>query len=301
MSAQCQPVVLPEIKKILYATDLSENSRVAVPYICAIASWFGAEIHVVHAISPEHVRPELDTDLTAAVAEIKSFLASHPFAPRKCSLTVERGQLCTVLDRCTVANDIDLIVLGTHGRKEDGKLVLGSGAEQILRHSACPVFTVGPHCQPRGETVRTVLFATDFSARVGVELNYAASICHVKHARLVLLHVVTPAAYLLPSAGSNLDVPDFADQHVDQARARAQQKLNLLAADEKLRGTKVETMVEVGDPSELILSCASVCEADQIVMGAHPIESGTVASHVPWAVTSRVVSDAHCPVLTVRS
>lgn len=310
MSALPQPVVLPALKNILYTTDLSESSRVAIPYICAIAGWYGASVHLVHVIPPEPMLEvpldlprELDSDLDVALQEMRALLAGRPFANAKCTMTVERGYLWPVLVRCIEERDIDLIVVGTHGRSGISKLVRGSMAEQILRQSPLPVLTVGPHCAwgdllPTG---RTVLFATDFSANAGRALAYAAYVCQVNQARLVLLHSVVPDAPVVPST-TVLDAEDFRrSQYVESGLELAHTKTNRLASDEMLRGIDVETIVEVGDPAEMILSCAGARRADLIVMGVHRSDGGKMASHLPWATASSVVRQARCPVLTVRS
>src|SRR5215472_18764432 len=90
-------------------------------------------------------------------------------------------------------SDIDLIVLGTHGRGLIGTLLLGSVAEQVLRHATCPVLTVGPDVLTSlldRERFGHILFATDFSDGSMHALPYALSLAEENDAELTLMHVL---------------------------------------------------------------------------------------------------------------
>jgi hypothetical protein len=81
--------------------------------------------------------------------------------------TVERGiEVWPTVQEAIQEEDIDLVILGTHGRTGVEKLILGSAAEEIFRRSPVPVLTIGPGV-PRsvhnGARFHRVLFATDFS------------------------------------------------------------------------------------------------------------------------------------------
>ena len=58
---------------------------------------------------------------------------------------IEQGEVPEVLSKLVRKYDIDLIVIGTGGRKGLEKLLLGSVAEEVFRNAECPVLTVGPH------------------------------------------------------------------------------------------------------------------------------------------------------------
>jgi nucleotide-binding universal stress UspA family protein len=93
---------------------------------------------------------------------------------------------------------VDLVVLGTHGRGGLGKVLLGSIAEQIFRHADCFVVTVGPGSYKdslveKAQAVRPFLFATDFGAASLHALPYAISFASHFGAKLIVLHVL-PAA-----------------------------------------------------------------------------------------------------------
>jgi nucleotide-binding universal stress UspA family protein len=86
-----------------------------------------------------------------------------------------------------------LIVLGTHRRGLIGTHLLGSTAEQVLRHATCPVLMVGPAVLTGlldHERFAHVLFATDFSDGSLLALPYALSLAEEKDAELTLMHVL---------------------------------------------------------------------------------------------------------------
>jgi nucleotide-binding universal stress UspA family protein len=143
------------LKKVLVATDFNAASSGALAYGRELARSFSAQLVVLHVV---------ENTLAGAVAA-NGFLFTDPDLQR----TVERaGQrqvenLLTVEDRLVLraeavvvtsnapadaiaeyANDaqINLIVLGTHGRGVMAHLVLGSVAERVVRIAACPVLTV---------------------------------------------------------------------------------------------------------------------------------------------------------------
>ena len=82
---------------------------------------------------------------------------------------VERGPIQEVTSDFIHRNRIDLLVLGTHGRRGLNKFLLGSVAEELFRVATCPVLTVGAEVpEPHGNelTIRTVLFPTYFENRL---------------------------------------------------------------------------------------------------------------------------------------
>ena len=91
-------------------------------------------------------------------------------------VVTRQGSLWPEMAEVIAEKGIDLIVLGTHGRGLIGTLVLGSVAEQVLRHATCPVLTVGPDVLQSlvdHQQLSHVLFATDFSEASMRALLYA--------------------------------------------------------------------------------------------------------------------------------
>ena len=283
------------LQNILFTTDFSPTAETAIPYVLAIARWYGSKIFVAHSVRPEPIvgipmEPapvELDFNWQEAQSKMADFVRRDPLQGASYETVLRQGQLWDVLSDTIERNDISLIVLGTHGRSGIKKLLMGSAAEQIFRLAPCPVLTVGPQVvrpQANFENWKRILFATDFSAGSLHALPYALSLAEENQATLVLLHLI-PLVPLLEEQSS-----------INAARER----LRALVPTDAEAWCKLEFEVRIGFPSEEILRIAKEQSADLIVMGVHAASSPRASAHLPWAIGHEVVSQATCPVLTVR-
>jgi nucleotide-binding universal stress UspA family protein len=140
------------LKTILVPTDFSECSDAAVKYGSALANAFGATLHLLNVVRDPYtmpygadgfVAPEQDL-LGEWRAEAKRRLeAGLPAGFESRTVTATRvGSACPEIVRYAIDHQIDLIVLGTHGRGAIGHVLLGSVAERVVRTAPCPVLTV---------------------------------------------------------------------------------------------------------------------------------------------------------------
>jgi len=142
------------IKRILVAADFSECSRSALEFALGLAEQVGATIEVVHAwASPAYVSPSIAVtvapDVPSSTLEViareeagksmDAFLASVP-TTQKVTGRIEFGPEAEVI--VAIAEQFDLLIVGTHGRSGLAHFVLGSVAERIVRRSKTPVLTV---------------------------------------------------------------------------------------------------------------------------------------------------------------
>jgi nucleotide-binding universal stress UspA family protein len=310
IAAVTEKIAALQVKNVLFATDFSATSECALPYAAAVSRHFGSTLHIAHVLSDTALLMmtggvdyvSMGTLYDDAQAEAKEKL--NALAPRLEGIPqrnyVRHGAIWKNLATIINENQIDLIVLGTHGRTGLGKLLLGSVAEDILRHATCPVLTVGPHISGRDRLpllsqntrdlapleldLRSIVLATDFAPHAPALARTACSLAAEFHARLTLLHVIEDYTHL----GRQPD-------EIAETRAR----LHALIPDGCALQSEPETLLEFGPAREEILKVAAEREADLIVLGAHPKEDiGT--THSPWTTTYNVVAHAHCPVLTLR-
>ncbi len=288
------------LKDILFATDFSPCSNAALPYALAVARRYGATLHAAHVMptkaelilmSPESwptVAEEDDEIRQPYLDQIEKQLQEVPH-----SVLTPRGDAANVLVQIIEEREIDLLVLGTHGRTGVGKLFLGSVAEEVFRRAACPVLSVGPHVsrQPNGEIqFQRILFATDFSEDSLAALPYAISLAEEDQAELALLHVIEQSA-----AG-------IAD--LEEVKACVMRSLKELVPVEAEPWCRPQYLLEFGDqfapPAERILEIAAERAADLIVLGVHPVSGKlNLTTHLA-STTSHILTKASCPVLTVR-
>ena len=137
-------------KNILFATDFSSISDLALPYAVEIARRSGGTIHAVHVVPPDFYPLVPPSEWPKMAQEEKEFREEkgpdlkrnsrglpHEFLFPGGSI---RQHLATVIED----KNIDLLIVGTHGRTGTEKVLLGSVAEKIFRQATCPVLTVGP-------------------------------------------------------------------------------------------------------------------------------------------------------------
>lgn len=145
-----------QLKKILVPTDFSEFGKHSIRYGCEFAKRFSAELHllnVVEDIYPIVPEPGTPSPITGEyLAELKASseraLERLPEEDLADGLSVHRevvsGTPFLEIIRYAREHDIDLIVIGTHGRSGLIHALMGSVAEKVVRKSPCPVLTVRP-------------------------------------------------------------------------------------------------------------------------------------------------------------
>ena len=309
-NAQPKSPAALSINNVLFATDFSATSEAALPYATAICRRFGSTLHAAHVLSDASllmmtggvdyvsmstIYEDAHTEAREKLDQISARIEGIPHRNY-----VRHGQVWKNLAAIIEENNIDLIVVGTHGRTGLGKLLLGSVAEDILRHATCPVLTVGPKVSGRNKLpallekgrdlapveldLRQIVFATNFAHNAALVAQEAVSLAEEFHARLTLLHVIEDYTQL----GSR---PGPIEDGIRRLR-------ELIPINASLQYSP-ETLLEFGPVEERILKVAAERESDLIVIGARTAaEVGT--THLPWSTTHHVIASAHCPVLTIR-
>jgi nucleotide-binding universal stress UspA family protein len=155
--------MIPKIRKILYATDLSENSAYAFRYALNSAQQDGAKIHILH------VMEEIKTNILAAYYELEKlqeirakgkeeirariqkrleiFCQKEVVKDPECrdlvaSIDVVEGDPAAEILRKANELEVDLVVMGTHGKGLLEHAFLGSVAEKVLQRIKIPVLTI---------------------------------------------------------------------------------------------------------------------------------------------------------------
>jgi nucleotide-binding universal stress UspA family protein len=140
-------------KSILVATDFSQPSTAALNYAKMLAGALGASLHVLHVMEdpllgikwPDYecpipvIRKQLERE---AAEHLDELLTADERAKLKVSLTAEWGKPYAKVLSFAEEHNIDLIVMGTHGRGALEHALMGSVAERVVRHAVCPVLTI---------------------------------------------------------------------------------------------------------------------------------------------------------------
>jgi nucleotide-binding universal stress UspA family protein len=307
------PRTLPalSVKNVLFATDFSGTSEAAFPYAAAICRHFGSTLHTAH-VFPEAtlllmsggvdyvgmgtLYEDARNEANEKIEQMTALLEGIPHRSY-----VRHGQVWENLGSIIEENEIDLLVVGTHGRTGLGKLVLGSVAEGILRHAPCPVLTVGPMICGRAKLplreeageklasieldIRQIVYATNFSPESLQAAPVAIKLAKEFGAKLTLMNVVEDYEHLSARPGP--------------IENGAQLLKNLVPENADLR-YEPETVLLFGDVANRILKAAEDREADLLVLGARPPEHMFGNTRLPWTTVHQVIAHAVCPVLTVR-
>jgi nucleotide-binding universal stress UspA family protein len=287
------------LKNILFATDFSPYSNAALPYALAIAHQYGARLYGVHVLAADDymfVAPETwparvqrEEELQKeAIERLEEQLRGVPH-----QAVCGEGDVWDVLCQLTGEHEIDLVVVGTHGRTGARKLFLGSIAEKVFRQASCPVLTVGPNVVSQQKSVaefNQILFATDFGPESVAAASYAISIAQEHQARLSLLHVVDRSK-------TDPSLSPTADTEFNSEVRRLQELVPPAAG----LWCRPEYFIESGAPAERILQFTAAHDVDLIVMGLHPaLGALSVVTHFAHTTAQQIVAHATAPVLTVR-
>lgn len=144
--------VMIRLKTILVPTDFSECSDAAIRYGAALAEAFGASLQLLSVVHDPYSRPWAAEGFAAPIADLMADWEAEarrrlaecipPGAESRTTLVTAVGAPQAEIVRYAAEHDVDLIVLGTHGRGPIGHLLLGSVAERVVRSAPCPVLTV---------------------------------------------------------------------------------------------------------------------------------------------------------------
>jgi nucleotide-binding universal stress UspA family protein len=141
------------IRRILFPTDFSEHADHAWPYALHFAQEFGADVHLLHVVSPPphmteaytvNFDPEKFTE--TLTSDANTSLDRLVQAAQDRNLTFHREvrvgvDFHEIIDYART-HQIDLVVMATHGRTGLAHALVGSVAEKVVRKAPCPVLTV---------------------------------------------------------------------------------------------------------------------------------------------------------------
>ncbi|MCB9481822.1 MAG: universal stress protein [Desulfobacteraceae bacterium] len=146
---------MKEFKQILFPTDLSEISGKMVPYVKMMADKFDADIHLlfvcrmfeslksIYVPHPSLVAMETEV-LKAAEIKMKEFIKEF-FPGMKPHYRVVLGDTVDEIMNYISKNLIDLVIVGTHGRKGLERFIFGSVAKSVFQRSNVPVMIINPY------------------------------------------------------------------------------------------------------------------------------------------------------------
>jgi nucleotide-binding universal stress UspA family protein len=281
------------IENILVPVDFSEPSQMAVNYGISLAHEFDAGVVLAH-IAPFD-RKLYETAKVRVLELIPPELRESLYF----ETIVKGGDVQDEILGIVAERDIDLVVMGTHGRGFLERMVLGSVTESMLRKLPVPVLTVS-HLDPERKigkpgvvTLKRILYASDLSDESEAGLKFSMRLARGLDARLTVAHVIDPlgAGFLGEQTAAYL--PDYAGS----IRAQAEEYLDRLVALESDGSVPVSTVLGEGIPWAVIDEIARDCKADLIVINLQG--KGKLERALLGSTAEHVIRTAGVPVLSL--
>ena len=146
-----------EIKKILFPIDFTENSSIIFPYVLSVSEKYDGMIYLLHVVedlskwSSDLYIPQISLTryqkeaLKGAEKTMKRFCKEQLQGSPNFQKRVLSGDPVQEILRTIDSEGIDLVIMGTHGRKGLEHVFFGSVAENVVKKSPVPVLTINPY------------------------------------------------------------------------------------------------------------------------------------------------------------
>lgn len=302
---------MPNLQRLLVATDYSPAADKALNLACSIANRFGSELHLLHVIDeplplglPEGMWIDPRKILPALIGNGKTVLADHTNKLNlEANIQVIRevvvGNPCEEIQKYAIDRGIGLIVVGTHGHRGISRMLVGSVAERTVRMATCPVMTV--HMSAAGSTevqsspFHRILVATDFSAAANRARDLGWTLANKFGAELHVLNTVVEPVPLPGPHGTWIRPEDVLPAYTDNAIRALADNVKVLKRDESV---PIVAAVKVGFPIEMIQKYIADEQIDLAVLGT---QGHRGLSHLLLgSIAEKVVRLANCPVVTTH-
>jgi universal stress protein A len=143
------------IRRILVPIDFSVHSKNALKYAVPMAEQFGASLRLVYVVEPtiypadlgfgQVVLPEIEDELAdKGERELHALIQSEIGNRCEASAAVRTGKPHQEILMEADEQDVDLIIVATHGHTGVEHMLFGSTAERLVRNARCPVITIRP-------------------------------------------------------------------------------------------------------------------------------------------------------------
>jgi len=292
---------MPKLESILVGVDFTEGSRAALDYGLSLARRLGARVSALH-VTPRYVTyeplpafpvaPPLDPERQQGLQEdLRRFVTSPGSEGAPVEAVVREGDPADEILALAAASGVDLIVVGTQGRRGFERWILGSVTERVARKTDRPVLAVPPGAGAAAFT--RVLCALDLSDASAAILEHAAAITRAVGAELVVLYVASDFHWYDPWPIAGMDAEAVHGAVAESARER----LARLVERDVPEGVRVDLRVSFGRAHREIERIAGE-GVDLVVLGASA--SGGVDRFFFGSTAQHVLRAGVCPVLLVR-
>lgn len=285
---------MPElIKKILWATDFSDEANEALVYANIFAQAFKSELTALHVIpdfSPSlyNTAAALRGELANRVSQVKKDIKKKFETLQKkkgipFKILVKEGTAAKVIAETAAKEKADLIVMGKRGQSAIEKFFIGSVTSQVLRCSPAPVLvTKKKSGLPR---VKKILVPTDFSEQKEKERDFAWMLAKKLNASLTLLHVMELHDY------------EFSPKVLEETFNKLMSRLKRRKKREKEDISVKEDVTRAVNAAVGIVDYAETHKLDMIVMSTYV--HSKLERFFLGSTTEKVIGYSHIPVFAI--
>ena len=267
------------MEKLMVATDGSDYSESAIREAINLAKVCSSSLIAVSVVKTniefDSVLPQfVEKKEEEAIKHLKSVKAQAKKEGVDCTtvVTLSEEPYQDIVDHAS-KNNVDMIIMGTHGKTGMKRLMMGSVTAKVIGHAPCNILVLPLNAKVE---CKNVLIATD-----GSKYSEAAA---------------SEALGIAKRCGSSLIVISVASSEAEIASAK--DNVNKVSEAAEKEGVKTASVVTIGKPYEAIIETAKQKKADFIVLGSHG-RTG-LARLLMGSVTERVIGHAEAAVLVVK-
>jgi nucleotide-binding universal stress UspA family protein len=284
-------------QRVLFPVDLSDQSRRVAPFVKALATRHGSEVLMLHVI---HIDPVMPADPALAVptvvpnvedlrrqrrAVLESFLQEELAGVAVVREIVE-GDTAPEIVKQAESQQVDLIMMATHGYGPFRLLLLGSVTARVLHDADCPVWTAVHTIEPVADPSngwRRILCATNATAEDSYVISSAAELARAEHAQLCVVYAISAV-----DAGAISPEP-YLKFLVETAEGNL---MKLLAKIEP----EPSMSIQFGAPARAVRKVAAEWKADVVVIGRGLLQKplGRLRSNA-----YAIIRESPCPVISL--
>lgn len=276
---------------LLFACDLSAENRAAFARAVRLANASGARLDAIHVLDPYLPRQVLHDLEAAVIADMQSMLTDvreeYALPEPQVLLQTVTGAPHAEIIREAHDRAADLVVLGTHRKRGQPDLVLGTTLTRVLRSAPCPVMTV---IRPANQEWREILVPIDFSLASRNTLREVLR--RFPDAHLTLLH-----AWDIPGErelGSDSNYARWRDQEVERLRRQLERETDQLMTEFD-SVPEVELILEQGDTLEILFTRLRRQPPDLLALSSR----GQLGR--PSPITEALLAEPHCDIMLCRA
>jgi len=293
-----------EINKILWASDGSMESDMALKYVELLASKYGSEIVGLSVVQPVDIeRLKVPVDIKKELFSIQALLEKKEYnrinkalkqlelKDTKLDVCIETGIPHKEILRVAKEEKVDLIAMGKRGLGLKDRILLGSNTNKVLRMANAPVLAVR-HKKGDKIDIKKILVPTDLSELTSISLDFAIDIANRFNSTIYLLHTLElHHSYEISTS-----------KIIEELRVLALKELRSYLnkiPKEKTKGINIQEMVTLYLRAWFgIVNFAEENGIDLIIMTTHGRKG--LVRFMLGSTAEKVISESPCPVLTIK-